>query len=282
MRDYIELSVKIEPCSEIDTDLLAQFLADVGYETFVPEAGGLKAYIPAMDFDRQKVAEAVEFLPGEERDYTISHKVIPGQDWNTEWEKHYFQPIVVGQEVVIHSSFHTDVPKARYDIVIDPKMAFGTGHHATTSLMLSGLLSTPIKGKKVLDMGTGTGILSIMAAMLGASQVTGIEIDPDAAENARENIKLNNTVAVNILTGDVSSLKEVSDIDLFLANINRNVITADLPEYVRVLSPGGMMMLSGFYEQDIPMVMEVATPLGLKLAGQNVMDRWAMIKLKKG
>ena len=212
---------------------------------------------------------------------TADATTIEGQDWNAEWEKHYFRPIVVDDKCVIHSSFHTDIPECPYDIVIDPKMAFGTGHHSTTSLILRQLLSLDLKGRKVVDVGTGTGILAILAAMRGATDVTGIEIDPFAFENAVENVRTNGHPEITMKLGDASCLEGITDADLLLANINRNVITADLPAYVRAVRMGGTVILSGFYIEDVEVVRPVAESLGLALCEVTEDNRWACMKLEK-
>ena len=159
MTDYRELRIDIAPCCEAATDLMAAYLADCGYESFVPDAEGLTAYIVADEYNPEAVEEVIAGFPMEV-ECTFSDTLVEGEDWNSEWEKNYFKPIVVGGKCVVHSSFHRDVPQAEYDIVIDPKMAFGTGHHATTSLIIEYLLGEPLEGKSVIDMGTGTGILS--------------------------------------------------------------------------------------------------------------------------
>lgn len=279
MTDYIELRIDLSPCSEDMTDLLAAFLADCGYESFCPDIAGLTAYIRAQDFDIKAVDEVIADFPIA-AEFSVSHKVVKGRDWNEEWEKHYFQPIVIGGQCVVHSTFHKDVPKARYDIVIDPKMAFGTGHHATTTLMMGYLLDLEIKGKTVIDMGTGTGILAILAAMRGAGKVIGIEIDPAAYSNAIENIKLNNTEA-EIINGDAAALRTCSVADIFIANINRNIITADIEHYAHRLRQGGTMLLSGFYMQDIPVIETAAQRVGLEIVQTHEIDNWCGLRLIK-
>jgi ribosomal protein L11 methyltransferase len=212
----------------------------------------------------------------------ISTENIEGQDWNEEWEKHYFQPIVVAGRCVIHSSFHKDYPICPLDITIDPKMAFGTGHHATTSLMAKFLLDTDLKGKSVIDMGTGTGLLAIIAAMRGASPVTAIEIDPAAKDNAVENVALNGHNEINVILGDASALENIAPADFFLANINRNVILTDIPLYASRLKQDGLMALSGFYQEDIDMLLEAAANLGLHEHGREVSDTgWSSLILKR-
>ena len=206
---------------------------------------------------------------------------IEGRDWNHEWEKNYFQPIVVADRCVIHSTFHTDYPKCEYDIVIDPKMAFGTGHHATTSQIIAQLLELDLTGKAVVDMGTGTGILAILAAMRGAAPVVAIEIDPAAEVNARENMMLNHQAQIDLRLGDATML-EGCRADVFIANINRNIILNDLEAYAATLNRDAIMILSGFYESDIPMLEARAAAFGLEYVRHTTQgDNWACLVLRK-
>lgn len=281
MNDYTELRLDFSPCNADITDVMAALLADEGYESFVADEGGLTAYVRADQYSKAAVDEALQQLPFE-TDVKQSATIVEGQDWNHEWEKNYFKPIVVGDRCVIHSSFHTDVPAAEYDIVIDPKMAFGTGHHATTSQVISALLDLDLKGKTVTDMGSGTGILAILAAMRGAEKVSAIEIDTPAWENALENLALNGVgERIEMLNGDASLLPGLPKADVFLANINRNIITADLGAYVAACKPGAEIILSGFYEADIPVIMAVAEPLGLSETTHSVLNEWCCLKLRK-
>lgn len=281
MNDYYQVRFDIHPApSEDATDLLAALLGDCCFESFVPDENGLTAYVKAGDYDASAVKEAVEFCPMIE-DVEIKAEFIEGKDWNSEWERNYFQPIVVGDRCVIHSSFHTDYPKLPIEIIIDPKMAFGTGHHATTSLVIEQMLSLDLTGKSVIDMGTGTGILAILAAMLGAGHVIGIEIDPMACENAAENVVSNHHPEVDIRLGDATLLDTLTPADLFIANINRNIITADIASYAASLISGGVMLLSGFYEKDIPVVTAAAAPFGLSEVCHLVRDEWTCLKMIK-
>lgn len=280
MNDYIEARFQIDPCDEIATDVLAAILCDNGYESFVPDETGLMAYVKKELFDSDVLAEVISTFPMDNK-ITLSYEIIEGQDWNSEWEKNYFQPIVVGDKCVIHSSFHNDVPSAEYDIVIDPKMAFGTGHHATTSLIIRQLLEMDLKDKDVMDMGTGTGILAILCAMRGAKNVSAIEIDEFAYVNAVENVRLNGVPQINVHHGDAALLKEENIVDVFIANINRNIITNDIDSYADNLKLEGLMLLSGFYEEDIPVIMEKAKILGLEYKSHSVQDRWSCLILEK-
>lgn len=283
MNDYFKVRIDASPCSEDVTDLLAAFLADVGFESFEPDNTGLTAYIPANYGQASQMAiEATADFPMPV-DLKFSQTYVKGENWNEEWEKNYFQPILIGDKCVVHSTFHKDVPKAQYDIVIDPKMAFGTGHHDTTSQMIQLILDEDVEGKTVIDMGTGTGILAILAAKRGAKLPVGIEIDEGAFLNAGENTVLNNVV-VDLRNGDASSLSEYEPADFLFANINRNIILADLAAYYDALLPGGTMLLSGFYERDIQMILEAAAkfPMPLREAKRLVSnDGWTALKLVK-
>lgn len=290
MNDYIELRLDVEGATsdgengavmETVTDVLAAMLADEGYESFCPDDKGLTAYIRKDDFSGEKIRTLLEEIPFAGITVMANPRTVEGQDWNSEWEKHYFQPIVVGDQCVIHSSFHTGYPACTHDIVIDPKMAFGTGHHATTSQIIEQLLEIPLEGKNVIDMGTGTGILAILAAMRGASRVTAIEIDPAAEANARENVVTNGHSEIDVRLGD-ASLLEGMHTDIFIANINRNIITNDMAAYAATLQKGGLMLLSGFYESDIPVVLEAAKPFGLSEKTHTVKgDNWTCLILIK-
>lgn len=276
MNDYILLRLDCKPCSEDMTDLLADTLAGVGFESFVADGNGLSAYIPESAYNREETARTVAEFPYNVA-IRLSEQFIEGRDWNEEWEKNYFQPIRIGEKCAVRSSFHAPTG-AEIEIVVDPRMAFGTGHHATTSQMMSFLLDMDLKGKKVIDMGTGTGILSILATKLGASSATGIEIDPAAAENARDNCRLNGSDA-EILTGDATLLSALAPADVFLANINRNIILADLSRYASAIAGGGELLLSGFYSSDIPLIESACERIGFELAEVRKEDDWAALRL---
>lgn len=279
MNDYKELKFSIEPYSDDASDLLAALLADVGFESFVAQDPVMTAYVPAEKYDASAVENIAASFPMDVRiSYDAAH--VEGRDWNEEWEKNYFQPIVVADRCVIHSTFHKDVPEAEYDIVIDPKMAFGTGHHSTTALMLGYLLDFDLQGKSVIDVGTGTGILAILCKMRGGDKVLGIEIDPAAYMNAEENVRLNGA-DVTLLCGDASSLPCDGSADLLIANINRNIILADIDAYAASLRTGGDMLLSGFYLEDVPMVTRRGAMLSLYPVETRSRDGWAALRLRK-
>lgn len=277
--NYIALRIDATPCNEDITDLLADALAPFGYESFTSDETGLTAYIAENQFCEQDIKSAIEDFPIP-TNLTYSQEFIEGKDWNEEWEKNYFKPILIDGKCLIHSSFHTDLPEARYRIVIDPKMAFGTGHHFTTSLIVRKLLELDLTDKSVIDMGTGTGILAILALMRNAKSAIGIEIDPSAYENAIENCKLNNS-EVQLINGDASSLSNLSPADVFIANINRNIILADISSYAEALKPGGIMLLSGFYTGDVPLLEKAAAHFQLTSIDMRADNDWTMLALRK-
>lgn len=280
MNDYIAVRLNLSPCSQDMTDLAAAFLADAGFESFEPDETGVKAYIRASEEGEKLAREALSDFPFE-TEISITSEFIKGEDWNAEWEKNYFKPILIDDICVVHSTFHKDIPKAQYDIVIDPKMAFGTGHHDTTSQMMRHILSLHLEGKDVIDIGTGTGILAFLAKMRGASQVTGIEIDRPAFENAIENASLNNC-NVDFIHGDASALDKLEKADVVFANINRNIILEDMARYSKALKKEGTMLLSGFYESDVPLILEEAAQHNLSETGRLVSQSgWTALKLFK-
>lgn len=281
MNDYYHVRFDLSPCTETECDVLSALLCDIGFESFVPDNKGVSAYIKQNTYDPVLIENALAQYPFNAH-INIGKELIEGQDWNKEWEKNYFQPIVFKELCVVHSSFHLDYPSAKYDIVIDPKMAFGTGHHETTSLMIERILSQDMKGRKVLDMGTGTGILAILSAMHGATEVTGVEIDPVAYENAVDNVALNSqTSNVSIRLGGAECVSEEDYYNVVLANINRNIILDDLNVYARALKRGGKMFLSGFYMADVPKIESAAQAFALKKESVIEKNNWANICFEK-
>lgn len=281
MGNYYKVSFELQPFTRDAADFLVAFLAEIGFESFEDTKTGTIGYITEDNFNGNEVENILNTFPVNVR-INYSTQLIQQQDWNEEWEKNYFKPLILADGLcVVHSTFHTDFPESDYEIVIDPKMAFGTGHHATTSMMVSHLFKLNPKGKRVVDMGTGTGILAILSTKLGAKDVTGIEIDEGAYENAIENATINNA-DVKFFHGDASLLSSYNDIDIFLANINRNIILADLESYVKTLSSNGVLILSGYYKDDIPLIELALKENGMKIAETVVEEgKWASIKAVK-
>lgn len=277
--DYIEINFIIEPFEEYISDVLASQLGELGFDSFVPSEEGLAAYIPVKSFDESNLKNLLADFPIEASiDYKVTQ--IESKNWNEEWEKNYFQPIIIGNDCVIHSSFHKNVPKATYDIVIDPKMAFGTGHHETTSLVIAELLLMDLEGKTLLDMGCGTAVLAILAAMRGAKDIVAIDIDTWCTENSIENIAVNNITGIDVRLGG-AELLEGLHFDIILANINRNILLADMEQYAACLTSGGELYMSGFYVEDIPLIEAEANRNGLKLMYYKEKNNWVVVKTVK-
>ena len=282
MNDYTKVKFTVTPNEEVATDVLAALLAEVGFESFVPEEEGMSAYVPQPLYNEESIAAVVAEFPIEGFTITYESEFIEGEDWNAQWEKNYFQPIVLGEDCVIHSTFHTNVPKARYDILIDPKMAFGTGYHQTTCHMLRAILSSDMTGKSVLDMGCGTALLAILARKHGATDVVAIDIDEFAYENAKENIVLNGTPDIEVRLGGAEAIKESDSFDFVIANINRNILLMDMVNYVRCMHSGSQIFISGFYIDDMEVLKEEAARHGLRYLDYAENDRWAMMRFIKG
>lgn len=272
--NYLECHVTVKPVNTDVCDVLASLLGELGFDSFSQTDDGLLAWGTQDALDIPRIEELLSApLFGAECTYSI--KPVPSENWNETWEKNYFQPIVIGQDCVIHSSFHTDVPQARYDIVIDPKMAFGTGHHETTSMMLEAMLSIDLQDKHFLDMGCGTAVLGILASMKSAKRILAIDIDEWATENAIENCRLNHAAQIEVLTGGAETIPVHESFDYIFANINRNILLEDMPAYAAVLDAKGTLYMSGFYLEDLVVLDEKAKDLGLKRIKTFQKNKWA-------
>ncbi len=271
---YTEIAFTITPANPVVNEILTAVCAEIGCDSFNDTENGMNAYIPEKDFNPEALELAMGQLSLEEEvDFKIFS--VEEKNWNEEWEKNYFQPINVDNKCVIHSTFHTDYPECEYEIIIDPKMAFGTGHHATTSQMVSAMLDMDFNGKAVMDMGCGTGVLAMLASMKGAEPVTAIDIDEWSYDNTLENMRINDIDNIEVKCGDASLLTE-GEYDVFLANINRNILLNDMPAYVARIKDGGQLLMSGFYLEDLPLIQERAEELGLTFAFHRVKDNWTV------
>lgn len=277
--NFIQVDFSFEAFEEFMADILAAELAEIGFDSFVPCENGMQAFIPETKFDENNLKDAIDNYPFE---VAISYEIVTvaSKNWNEEWEKHYFEPIVIGEECVIHSSFHKDIPVAKYDIIIDPKMSFGTGHHETTSLVIGEILKMNLTGKKVLDMGCGTAVLAILAAMRGASELLAIDIDSWCTENSLENIALNKVSGIEVKLGGAELLDGLH-FDIILANINRNILLADMEKYADCLTKGGELYMSGFYKADIPVIEAELNRNGLELIDFKEKNNWVVVKTVK-
>lgn len=278
---YLEFIFHTEPCTEVVNDVLSAVLGEVGFESFVEQEGGIAAYIQTSLYDEEALKSTLDSFPLADTTLTYTYKEAEDKDWNEEWEKNFFQPIVIGNRCVIHSTFHHDVPQAEYDIVINPQMAFGTGHHETTSLIIGELLEADLQGKALLDMGCGTSILAILARMRGAAPCTAIDIDEWCVRNSLENIELNHVDNISVFQGDASILPDKGPFDVVIANINRNILLNDMKHYVARMNPGARLFMSGFYTDDIPAIREEAERNGLRFVHHKEKNRWAAVQFEK-
>ncbi len=276
---YLEFTIHITHSEEYIADLLAASLAEIGFESFERAGYDLVAYIPKEDYAKDKFDLLLDtFEYAKSIDY--SFREIQQENWNAAWEKFYFEPILINDECLIHSSFHEDLPTAKYNIIIDPKMSFGTGHHETTSLMIAEILNLDLDDKAVLDMGCGTSVLAILAAKKGAVNITAIDIDDWCVENSLENIQKNDTPNIVVLEGDVKQLTD-KQFDVIFANINRNILLQDIKQYAASLKNSGILLISGFYVDDIPILEKEANLHHLKTIDFQSKNNWALLKLIK-
>lgn len=275
MQNYLEFNFKINPLQPWNEILMAE-LIEVGFDSFTEESDGILGYVQKDVFDAQKLEE-IPLLNSSEVSITYSYQEMPNINWNEEWEKH-FSPINVEDKVLIRAEFHEARPDL-HEIVIQPKMSFGTGHHPTTYLMIQQMLEMDFTDKTVLDMGCGTSVLAIFAKQKGAKEVVAIDIDEWSVENSKENAERNG-VTLDISLGTAENLGS-QDFDIILANINRNILISDIPTYVKVLKSGGQLLLSGLCFFDVDDILEVCDAQGLKLQNRNQREEWMSLLLEK-
>ena len=319
---YFEVKCTLRPFCEAAADVLSAMLAETGFESFSQTEDCLLAYVQQSEWDEDRMRQVVQDFPLPDVSISYACSEAPDEDWNQVWEEEGFQPIIIEASpipskgggngrvsgsgwftpplegtgealIVVLDVKHTDVPPAKYDILITPRMAFGTGSHQTTRLILRTLASLDLEGKHVIDAGTGTGILAIMAVKRGAASVFAYDIDEWSVENTKDNLLLNKIAyrdyssysdyssygeaAVVIACGDSSVLEGQPQADLLIANINRNILLADLPRFAKAIKPKGKMILSGFYSEDVPVLKEAAMQQGFSLLKQESEGEWAML-----
>ena len=274
--NYIEYAFKVIP-KEPTTEILIAQLGFVGFESFVENEDGLNAYIQESDWS-ESILDTIQILQSDEFIISYTRNTIEQINWNSEWEKN-FNPIQVKNTINVRAPFHENL-NLKYDIIIEPKMSFGTGHHETTHLMLEHLLDLDLQHKKVLDMGCGTGILAIFSEMKGAQPIDAIDIDNWCYENSIENINKNNCEHISVYQGDASLLAK-KKYDLIIANINRNILLNDMSTYCKSLKKGGCVLFSGFYQEDIPVIDKAASELGLVMSNALERNNWVALKYLK-
>lgn len=267
--DYIQLSLEIKP--EAARDIVTAELADYGFESFSEEGNILFGYIPHKNFSMDEVRK-LPFFVNKQIKVGMMVRLIKAQNWNALWESN-FEPVRIGTFCYIRAPFHKSARGITHQIIIEPKMSFGTGHHETTSLMVEMLATMDLEGKTVLDMGCGTGVLAILAKKMGASEVTAIDNDEWAYNNAVENMARNKVKKVVVKQGD-SALLTGQKFDIIIANINRNVLLADIPVYAASLNKGGILMMSGFYSEDLNMIKERCKQFKFKFERSLTKNNW--------
>lgn len=274
---YINAQITVN--TEFAEILIAE-LAEIGFDTFTEHEAGIEAFALEKDFRKELLEEVINrYTLLTDIEYSTSR--IEKQNWNEEWEKNY-DPIKVKDQILVRATFHKPDAAYPYEIIIDPKMSFGTGHHATTSLMLENQLEIDHIGKRLLDAGTGTGILAIMAEKLGAKHVIAYDIDEWPVENTKENILLNGCKQVIVYQGTISTIPVINEeFDIILANINRNVLLEEIPQYSRLLVSQGYLILSGFYQEDLSEIKEISKNNYLSVLKTKVKDNWVSSILVK-
>ncbi|KIA83895.1 ribosomal protein L11 methyltransferase [Kaistella solincola] len=275
MQNYLEFNFKIQPLQPWNEILMAE-LIEIGFDSFTEEHDGILAYIQG-DLFQEDALRDIHLLQNPEVQVSYTFQEMPNINWNEEWEKN-FSPINIENQVSIRAEFHEN-QNLPYEIIIQPKMSFGTGHHATTYLMIQQMLDMDFENKKVLDMGCGTSVLAIFAKQRGAGKTVAIDIDEWSVENSRENAA-RNTVELEISQGTAEDLGS-ENFDIILANINRNILISDIPTYVSVLNPGGQLLLSGLCFFDVDDILEVCTAQNLILKKKIQREEWVSLLLEK-
>ncbi|MEP0985960.1 50S ribosomal protein L11 methyltransferase [Ekhidna sp.] len=268
------ITIKVS-CSSDLTDVLIAELFEVGFDSFQEFDDGFEGSCDQSQFEEAKIKAIFKNYVDVSYDIKEQEKI----NWNEEWEKNY-DPIIVGNKCIVRASFHEPQPQFVYEIIVTPKMSFGTGHHATTYQVLDYQMTLNHANKKVLDVGTGTGILAIMAKKRGAEKITATDIDDWCIENSEENFSLNQVSDVRLIKGQISEVIE-NDYDIIIANINKNVLLDQIGEYASRLRQGGELILSGFYDDDIPDLEAKANHHGLEKLKSTTRDKWAMLALRK-
>ncbi len=269
---YREYSFKLDSSEDFHQDLLINSLSDIGFDTFENTDAGFKAYIP----DSDDIEDQINIIAEEYSKmftFIFEVKTIPHQNWNEVWESN-FEPLRINERCYVRATFHEAHPEVEFEIVVDPKMAFGTGHHQTTALMMSLMMATEFKHKKVLDMGCGTGILAILASKMGASDIVAIDYDQICFESTIENSSLNRVSNILPVCGSKEAIPN-EKFDVILANINRNILLDQIDRYAEVLVPGGIIFFSGFYEEpDLNFIKEKANSSDLTYISHQTKDNW--------
>ena len=275
--EYTEFDIRLNEVNPY-ADILVARLNEIEFESYSEVEGGIRAYVQTKLLDTDAAKEILsEISKLTKVSFTINK--VEQKNWNAQWESNY-SPVVINDSCVIRAHFHNNFPALKYEIIITPKMSFGTGHHQTTLLMVNEMFNLDLKEKFILDMGSGTGVLAILASKLGARHLIAIDSDEWAFKNAKENSQLNNISDINFIHGDINDIGDTK-FDVVLANISRNVILNDIEIYVDQMKDDGEILLSGFLKEDIPLILEKTGQLGLELVVVKNKDKWQMLHLRR-
>lgn len=276
---YIQVNLNFETIAEYQRDLLINDLAEIGFNTFEDTDAGFAAFIEESAFQESNLRALLKTYE-QELNFSYEVKTIAGENWNEQWEKN-FEPLIISDQCYVRATFHAPQPQYPYEIIIDPKMAFGTGHHQTTTMVMEYILTLDVTGKDLLDMGCGTGILAFLAAKKGAAKLTAIDYDPVCYDSTVENAALNGIENIEILCGGKEAIPTKS-FDIILANINRNILLDQIPVYAKVLKSGGEIIFSGFYESpDLDMIKEACEMVNMRYLDHKKMDNWVAARFLK-
>jgi ribosomal protein L11 methyltransferase len=276
--NYTELNLQLNPL-ELFGEMLTYQLGEIGFEMFEDTPQGFKAYIQTANFNNDAVQEIIEGIKELNCEVNYTVQDIPWQNWNAEWEKNY-QPEIIGNKIYVRAEFHEANPSYPHEIIVQPRMAFGTGHHPTTSQVMEAMLDIDFKNKSLLDMGCGTGILAILGMQLGASSAYAIDYDPNSVDNSIENAQRNGYPQIEVALGS-SELLEGKSYDIILANINRNIILNDLDKYAASLNAGGLLITSGYYTSDLSVIKNKATEYYIDYLQHTSQNDWCCATFKK-
>ena len=275
--EYTEVYIKLSEVNPFAEIVVAR-LNEIDFESYSEDENGVKAYVQSHLLKEDLVCEILnDISKTTELSFTINK--VKQENWNKQWESN-FAPVTINDKCVIRAHFHDEIPDVVHEIIITPKMSFGTGHHETTSLIMSEMFHLDFKEKSVLDMGCGTGVLAILASKLGASSLVGIDVDEWAVENSEENSMLNNVDNIDFIHGDADVIRD-SKFKIILANINRNIILNDLETYVGAMEDKSEILFSGFFKEDVPLILDKSKQLGLELVVLKNKKKWQMLHLKR-
>ena len=275
--EYTEIDIRLNPVVPFADILVARF-NEIDFESYIEDENGVKAYVQTHLLDENTVKEIINEV-AKLCNLSFSISKVKQENWNKNWENN-FKPVHINEKCVIRAHFHNTFPDLEHEIIITPKMSFGTGHHETTFLVMNEMFAMDFKDKTVLDMGSGTGVLAILAAKLGATSLSGIDFDQWAYENAVENAQINAISTISFLHGDANLIGDAK-FDIILANINRNIILQDISIYVNAMNNNSEIIFSGFLIDDVPLILEKSEQLGLNLVVSKHKNKWQMLHLKK-